>query len=135
MMSTAWLWRRQITHDERVDFSNSAGLWESNFGPEIDVAAPGYEIVSLVPTWYFGPGSFPYGIGDGTSFAAPHVAGLAALIKSVKPNLTADQIMNVIRFTADDVNYVNNFGLDNYLGYGRINMDTALVPIIIETSK
>jgi thermitase len=122
-------------NDERVDFINSSGLWESNFGPEIDVAAPGYEIVSLVPTWYFGPGSFPYGIGDGTSTATPHVAGLAALIKSIKPDLSADQIMDVIRFSADDVNFINNLGRDHYIGYGRINMDKALVPILIEASK
>lgn len=121
--------------DERVDFLNSAGLWESNFGPEIDVAAPGYEIVSTVPTWYFGPGSFPYGIGYGTSQASPHVAGLAALIKSVKPNLTAGQIMNVIRYSADDVNFVNNLGPDNYIGFGRINSGKALVPVVIEASK
>ena len=121
--------------DERVDFSNSAGLWESNIGPEIDVAAPGLEIVSTVPTWYFGPGSFPYGIGSGTSQASPHVAGLAALIKSIKPNLTAAQIMNVIRYSADDVNFVNNLGKDNYIGYGRINMDKALVPTTIKSSR
>ncbi|NIO48381.1 MAG: S8 family serine peptidase [Candidatus Aminicenantes bacterium] len=122
-------------NDERVDFSNSAGLYESNFGPEIDVAAPGYEIVSTVPTWYFGPGFIPYGIGSGTSQASPHVAGLAALIKSIKPHLTADQIMEVIRFSADDVNFVNNLGKDNYIGYGRINMDKALVPIVIKPSR
>jgi thermitase len=122
-------------NDERVDFSNSAGLWESNFGPEIDVAAPGALIVSTVPTWYWGPGSFPYGWGDGTSQASPHVAGLAALIKSIKPNLTAAQIMNVIRYSADDVNFVNNLGRDNYIGYGRINMDKALVPIVIKPSR
>jgi thermitase len=121
--------------DERVDLSNSAGLWESNFGPEIDVAAPGAEIVSTVPTWYFGVGSFPYGIGDGTSQATPHVAGLAALIKSIKPHLTADQIMDVIRYSADDVNFVNNLGRDDYIGYGRINMDKALVPIVIRASR
>jgi len=121
--------------DERVDFSNSAGLWESNIGPEIDVAAPGLEIVSTVPTWYFGPGSFPYGIGSGTSQASPHVAGLAALIKSIKPDLTAGQIMNVIRYSADDVNFINNLGRDDYMGYGRLNMDKALVPIVIEASK
>ena len=120
--------------DERVDFSNSGG-WESNVGPEIDVAAPGEEIVSLVPTWYFGEGFFPYGIGSGTSMASPHVAGLAALIKSVKPHLTAAQIMNVIRYSADDVNYTNYLGKDNYIGYGRINMKTALVPTVIKTSR
>ena len=121
--------------DERVDFSNSGGLWKSNAGPEIDVAAPGEEIVSLVPTWYFGAGSFPYGTGSGTSQASPHVAGLAALIKSVKPHLTAAQIMNVIRYSADDVNSADNPGKDNFIGYGRINMKKALVPTVIKSSR
>jgi len=122
-------------NDERVDFSNSGGLWESNSGPEIDVAAPGALIMSTVPTWLWGPGSFPYAWGDGTSQAVPHVAGLAALIKSVKPNLSAAQIMNVIRYSADDVNFVNNLGMDNYIGYGRINTAKALVPTVIKSSR
>jgi len=118
-------------NDERAYFSN--------IGPEIDVAAPGADIISLVPTWYpalrgWDP-DFYYAIGDGTSLSAPHVAGLAALIKSVKPDLTAAQIMNVIRYTADDVNFVNNLGKDNYIGWGRINSKKALVPTIIVASK
>jgi len=122
-------------NDERVDFSNTGGLWESNSGPEIDVAAPGARIISTVPTWFWGPDSFPYAWGDGTSQASPHVAGLAALIKSVKPNLSAAQIMDVIRYSADDVNFVNNLGIDNYIGYGRINTAKALVPTVIKSSK
>jgi thermitase len=118
-------------NDERVTISNSEGGWESNYGPEIDVAAPGERIVSLVPTWYFGPGSFPYGLGFGTSASTPHVAGLAALIKSIKPHLTASEVMDVICYAADDVNSSNYAGKDDYLGYGRINMEKALVPIII----
>ena len=108
----------------------------SSFGPEVDVAAPGSDIISLVPTWFpetkgWDP-TFPYALGDGTSMAAPHVAGLAALIKSVKPWLTALEIMNVIRYSADDVNSADNFGRDDYIGYGRINMDKALVPTVIK---
>jgi len=122
-------------NDERVDFSNSGGLWESNSGPEIDVAAPGARIISTVPTWFWGPDSFPYAWGDGTSQATPHVAGLAALIKSVKPHLKASQIMNVIRYSADDVNFVNNLGVDNYIGFGRINSAKALVPTVIKSSR
>jgi subtilisin family serine protease len=121
--------------DERVDFSNSGGLMESNVGPEVDVAAPGYEIVSTVPTWYFPPSSIPYGSGSGTSQASPHVAGVAALIKSIKPNLTADQIMKVICYSTDDVNFVTNLGVDNFLGWGRLNSKKAIVPTIIITSK
>jgi subtilisin family serine protease len=130
-------------NDERVTFENSSDdplyKWESNYGPEVDVAAPGAEIVSLVPTWFPAQEGwtdpYPYGAVSGTSMAVPHVAGLAALIKSVKPDLTAAQIMNVIRYTADDVNFVNNVGKDNYLGWGRINLKLALVPTIIVASK
>ena len=121
--------------DERVNFLNSGGEWESNYGPEVDVAAPGEDIVSMVPTWFWGPGSFPYASGGGTSLATPHVAGLAALIKSIKPWLTAGEIMDIIRFSADDVNSNLNPGKDELLGYGRINMEKALVPIIITSSK
>jgi subtilisin family serine protease len=117
----------------------------SNYGPEIDVAAPGEGIVGPVPTWYWGPGSFPYASGDGTSFSAPHVSGLAALIISIKGLdeedvlldedgiLIVEDVMNIIRFTADDVNYTNYSGKDDYIGYGRINMERALVPIIISS--
>lgn len=110
-------------NDERVEYSNS--------GPEIDVAAPAERVLSCVPTWYFGPDSFPYAFGFGTSMAVPHVAGLAALIKSIKPWLTSEEIMNVIRFTADDINDAEHPGFDEFIGYGRINMEKALVPIKI----
>jgi subtilisin family serine protease len=101
----------------------------SCFGPEVDVAAPGEMVLSLVPTWYWGPDYIPYAYGYGTSASAPHVAGLAALIKGLKPWLTADEIMNVIRFSSDDVNSGEHSGKDDYIGYGRINLEKALVPI------
>lgn len=121
--------------DERVTFQNSGGEWESNFGPEVDVAAPGQDIFSAVPTWFLSPGSLPYEYKGGTSMATPHVAGLAALIKSIKPWLTTEKIMDIIRFSADDINSTQNPGQDEFLGYGRINMEKALVPIIITSSK
>ena len=101
----------------------------SCFGPEVDVAAPGEAILSLVPTWYWGPDYLPYAFGYGTSASAPHVAGLAALLKGLKPWLTAGDIMEVIRFSSDDVNSGEHSGRDDYIGYGRINMEKALVPI------
>jgi len=126
-------------NDERVTLENSSDdpryKWESNYGPEIDVAAPGARIISTVPTWFWGPDYIPYAWGDGTSMATPYVAGLAALIKSVKPHLSAAQIMNVIRYSADDVNFVNNLGIDNYIGFGRINSAKALVPTVIKSSR
>ncbi len=117
-----------------TDYDDISTDW-SNFGPEVDVAAPGERIVGPVPTWFWGPDSFPYGFGDGTSMAVPHVAGLAALIKSLKPWLKAADIMHVIRYSADDINANNYPGKDNFIGYGRINMEKALVPIKITSSK
>jgi subtilisin family serine protease len=126
-----------------TDYGDARPDW-SNYGPKIDVAAPGVEIVSTVPREFFGPGSGDYGYfissagpvlpapGSGTSFAAPQVSGLAALIRAIKPFLTVDEVMNVIRFSADDVNASEHPGKDNYLGYGRINIEKAIVPLIIE---
>jgi subtilisin family serine protease len=111
-----------------TDYNDERPEW-SNFGPEVDVAAPGIRIISCVPTWFWGPGSYPYGYAGGTSQAAPHVAGLAALIKDLKPWLRVDEIIDIIRYTAEDVNSATSPGLDEFIGYGRINMDTALVPI------
>ena len=113
-----------------TDYDDRRASW-SNYGPEVDVAAPGDEILGPVPLWYFGDEFLPYGFGDGTSMAAPHVAGLGALLKSLKSWLTVDEIMDVIRFSADDINSTEFPGKDEYIGYGRINMEKALVPIII----
>ena len=114
-----------------TDYNDVRPEW-SNTGPEIDVAAPGDVVISCVPTWYFGPGSIPYGIGSGTSFACPHAAGMVALLLTQKSWLTADDVMNILRYTADDVNSADHPGVDEYIGYGRINMDTAMVPIKIK---
>ncbi len=117
-----------------TDYDDNWPSW-SNSGSEVDVAAPGERIVGPVPTWYWGPGSFPYGYGSGTSAATPHAAGLAALIKSIKPWLTASEIINIICYSADDVNSSQFPGKDKFIGYGRINMEKALVPIKITSSQ
>ncbi len=113
-----------------TDYNDARTPW-SCFGPEVDVAAPGDWVLSIVPTWYWEPDYLPYAFGEGTSASAPHVAGLAALLKSLKPWLTVDDIMDVIRYSADDVNSGEHPGRDDYIGHGRINLDKALVPIKI----
>jgi len=103
----------------------------NNFGPEMDVAAPGVQVFCCVPIWFYGQNSLPYNFFTGTSIAVPHVSALAALIRSIKPWLSADQVMDIIRLSADDINSNEHPGRDDYAGYGRINMARALVPILI----
>jgi len=113
--------------DARASFSNK--------GPQVDVAAPGVDVLSLFPTWATPPGFAPYAYGTGTSMSTPHVAGLAALLKSLKPWLTAGQIMSIIRYSADDVNAATFPGRDDEIGYGRINAERALAPYKLKPSN
>jgi len=122
-------------NDERVTFANTGGLWESNYGSEIDVAAPAVGILSLWPRYLTPTGFVPYAYLSGTSTSTAHVTGFAALIRSLKPWLTNREVMDVIRFSADDTNSELHPGKDEYLGSGRINMEKALVPIKIKSSK
>ena len=95
-------------NDQLADFSN--------YGPSIDLAAPGVDIYSC------GLGE-TYTFASGTSMACPHVAGLAALIKAHNFNLTKDQITSVLQNSADDL---GTPGRDDIYGYGRINALRAL---------
>lgn len=71
----------------------------SNYGKQkVDVFAPGTEIYSSLP------GGNKYGFLDGTSMATPVVAGLAALIRSYYPTLTALQTKEIIEETVTPIN-------------------------------
>ncbi len=69
----------------------------SNYGQAVDVFAPGVEIYSTLP------GGDQYGNQQGTSMASPVVAGLAALILSYYPTLSAQQVKDVIERTVTPV--------------------------------
>lgn len=95
-------------HRERAVFSN--------YGYHIDVSAPGEHI----PSTYL---DNQYVIMSGTSMAAPHVAGLAGLIRSLDPKLTNEQVYDIICYTSDDL---GEEGHDPYYGFGEINIQKAL---------
>jgi len=63
----------------------------------------------------------------GTSASAPQVAAVAALVLSINPNLTQQQVFNIITSSADKVgNYAYYIGRSNELGYGRLNAYNAV---------
>jgi hypothetical protein len=96
-------------NDQKANFSN--------FGTNVDVSAPGVSIWSTMR----GPaGVGSYGFKRGTSMAASHVSGVAALVWSVNRNLPNQQVRRVIENTCDDINTANP-GFVGMLGRGRVN--------------
>jgi hypothetical protein len=91
--------------------SNDTVASYSNYGSHVSVAAPGSSIYSTLM-------SDRYSYKSGTSMAAPHVAGLAALLRARFPSYTPDQIASAILDNADDL---GASGWDEYYGCGRIN--------------
>lgn len=88
----------------------------SNFGDYIDVAAPGVNIASTFM-------NNQYAALSGTSMASPHVAALAALIRSANPMLKNTDVMEIMRQSAFDL---GDKGKDKYFGYGQIDVVKAL---------
>ncbi len=92
----------------------------STFNKSVDLVAPGTAIYSTQDgDIYFSE--------SGTSFSAPMVAGVAALVKDQYPSLNAEQIMERIRVTSDDISQVgSNNTFKGKLGYGRLNALRAI---------
>jgi len=112
-----------IAVSESTPDDNIANI--SNFGVKIDVAAPG---VGILTTTRVGGGCCAlkkdYTVDVGTLVATPIVSGLAALILSTNPNLTNEEVRQIIRHNADDILAP---GWDPYSGYGRINAYRSLL--------
>ncbi|MBV7505699.1 S8 family serine peptidase [Bacillus sp. sid0103] len=88
----------------------------SNYGKNIDLAAPGVDIYSTVA------GS-TYAAFDGTSMAAPMVSGIAALVRSKNPFLSPSQVEAILKSSTVDL---GSKGWDEDFGYGRIDAYKAV---------
>jgi len=115
----------------------------SNYGPELDVvapSAPGYTAQDWWSThgrgWVWttdisgvagyntlAPGIVDYTAFAGTSAATPIAAGVVALILSVEPNLTGEEIRHFLERSAKDL---GDPGRDDYYGWGRVDARAAL---------
>lgn len=105
----------------------------STTGDFVDIAAPGAGVWSTL--WSRTSGD-TYGAADGTSAACPHVAAAAALVWTVRPELSAQQVGEVLMLGADDRGAP---GKDPAYGYGRLNLlravQTALDPALLNRSR
>jgi subtilisin family serine protease len=111
----------------------------SNWGQQVDLAAPGIDVLSLrarrtdtmrdIPdVEYLAGGAYVgednrYYRASGTSFAAPIVSGIASLVLSKDPDLSRDQLHRILTQSATDTEIP---GKDQYTGYGIINAAAAL---------
>ncbi|SMC66657.1 type VII secretion-associated serine protease mycosin [Lentzea albidocapillata] len=109
----------------------------SVWGPWVSIAAPGEEIISVDPkgTGLTNANVTAQGVQDikGTSFAAPYVSGITALVRERFPNLNARQVMDRIKATA--LHPGNVSGKDNKIGFGMINPVAALTAVLPGESK
>ncbi len=95
----------------------------SNFGNGIDFSAPGQSIVSTDRTGNAGYVNGDYTTVDDTSFAAPYTAGIAALLLSRNPELTAAQVEHALQVSCRDL---GTPGYDLFFGWGLVNARDAL---------
>ena len=109
--------------------SYTGSRWSnSNYGPNVDVMAPGSPVIS---TFWTEAGSGEYTALSGTSPAAAHVAGVAALMLSMDETLTPAEIRTILSETALDM---GDPGYDELHGHGRIDALTALMSLQYDCS-
>lgn len=96
----------------------------STFGPEIEFVAPGQSINTTDRTGTAGYGTTNFTVVDGTSFSSPYAAGVAALILSVRNDLSPAAVSQLMKQTCVDRGAA---GFDTQFGYGIVNARAALV--------
>lgn len=88
----------------------------SNYGEYIEVSAPGVGVLSYLPSGKLARAS-------GTSFAAPHVSGVAALIKSLEPGLAGREVREILKRTTRDI---YQEGWDKKTGEGIVDANLVV---------
>jgi thermitase len=105
--------------------TDSGNNWDgSNYGPEVDLAAPGTSIYSTVI------GGYDY--KSGSSMSTGFVSGLAAVLMGISGNVSPDMIESQMESTALDIEFA---GWDDYTGAGLIQMDAAIQQALQETNQ
>lgn len=122
---------------KRVGDSSSEPFWGASYGPDVDVVAPCLEIPTTDRLGAAGYSADDYfDRFNGTSAATPHVAGLGALVFSLRPDLDNVQVRRIIEKTCDKISpgtytyeHVATKPSGTWhqeVGYGRVNAMSAL---------
>lgn len=103
--------------------------WFSNYGPWVVLTSPGTEISSTLPMncetlCQIGKAEREFGPLSGTSMAAPQVVGQIACLESVNPDLTREEIVQIVRQTARDI---GEPGWDPVYGWGMPDVFKAVM--------
>jgi minor extracellular serine protease Vpr len=123
-----WVETVNLSLGDQVAPFSSRGPVTTNWQIKPDVLAPGVEIHSTVPGGYESL--------QGTSMAAPHVAGIAALLKEAHPDWGPADIKQAITSTADPISNNKTFFPPTEQGAGFVDMNEALTPsLVIEQSS
>lgn len=102
---------------------NRAGF--SNYGGLVDIAAPGVRVLSTMNTGTTTPESDSYAYYNGTSMSTPHVSGVAALLYAIKPDITPDEVEQVLKQSARPFP-----GVCNGCGAGLLDAAAAVAAVI-----
>lgn len=98
----------------------------SCYGPLLDCLTPGASILTTDRTGTAGFSTTDYATVSGTSFASPFAAGIAALLRSRRPDLPADQLGSILFSTARDMGLS---GYDTGTGWGFLDAAAAVAAI------
>ena len=101
----------------------------STYGPDVTIYAPGKNIPASDITGSGGYTGSDYAYMWGTSFASPLVAGVAALMIDVNPDLTPDEIIQTLEQTCRDMGAP---GFDDQTGWGLVQANAAIAAVTPE---
>ncbi len=93
----------------------------SQYNNMVDVSAPGYMVYTTVEN--------SYGYVNGTSFASPYVAGAAAIVKGINPEIDHDVFETMLKLSSKDA---GDTGYDIHYGWGILNIE-KLVKLALQT--
>jgi hypothetical protein len=117
------------TSDELFQVRQASGsILQSNWGPHIDITAPGY----MIATTYDQTTGGGYGITNGTSFSTPQVVAVAAALFAVDPELEAREVRDILLLTANrtlSTNYTGEAFSHRY-GAGMLDAEAAFAEVL-----